>query len=315
MIYDEIVTFEEGIEEIITFENNEDEIITFKECGGTEANGDFRIPTITVGTQIIDGDGTSTKYIKLTFGNYSKNFEEYVKKNGIQIHLFRYKYCCRRMWNDKKKITQNKKWVHPANEPQPLNVPDKQCWGFGAYQSLMTPEEYQEQIDNAQYFIANNGVVESEITLTYNDFKKGYYYINVRDLMSCIVKCKGAVTQDEPNMHIPTFQEDAWFEGGWSDNGQWIDPGWQYEPDETSVQQVTIMGTRHSPKRSRVRQPIKYCFAIPVGTSGKDTVYEYGNCTNEVILELASHRTGLPDRSYQYGDKLLPNIGFGVLIK
>lgn len=244
-------------------------------------SADIRIPEIKIKC-ITKGN---EKYLRLVFGAYSKAFENYVANNGISIHLLRYKNCCRREWNEVIK-TKEKKWIHPSNTPI-FDEPDKQCWGFACYQPLMTQNEYFDQIENADYHIANNGMVQSEYGLTYNAFKKGYLDINVRDLMSCIVKRGGPVTLEDTDMKIPTDGDG--------------------EP-------IKIMGTRTSPRRKRVRQPIKFVFALPIRTIAGKTKYQYGT-SNEAILELMTLRDSQAMLSYSAGDKLLDDIGFGVLIK
>lgn len=131
------------------------------------SSGDIRIPTITITSVIKDGN----KYIRLKFGAYSKEFENYVKENGIQIHLFRYKRNAIRTWNDNNR-NQQKKWTHPANQIEQLREPARQCWGIGCYKYLIGEDEFYNQIDNANYVIPNEGVVQSEFTLNYSDLQK-----------------------------------------------------------------------------------------------------------------------------------------------
>lgn len=241
---------------------------------------DIRIPNITIKCIVKNEE----KYLRLVFGAYSKAFEGYVKQNGISIHLLRYKNCSNRVWGQEKK-TNEKKWIHPANDVI-IGKPDRQCWGFANYRTMISDNDYFDAINNAEYYIDNDGMVQSEFTLTYADFKRGYLDINVRDLMSCIVKEHGAVQPGDTDMHIP-------YEGG-------------------AV--VKIMGTRTSPRRKRVRQPIKYVFALPIRISSDRIKYQYGT-SNEAILELMTLRDQQAMTCYRSGDKLLNDIGFGVLIK
>lgn len=250
------------------------------------SSGDIRIPTITI-TSVIRDTG---KYIRLNFGAYSKAFEEYVKENGIQIHLFRYKRNARRTWNDQNK-NQQKKWIHPANEIT-QNMPDKQCWGIGCYKPQIGASEYEEQLENAEYFIPNDGVVQSEFTLNYSDFAKGYMEIPFDDIMKCIVKCKGVVDMEDTNMMLPSLS------------------------GEYSTKDVKIIGGQQSKRRSRMHQPIKYHFALPITLTNGRTKYQYGECSNTAVIELMTKREGKAMEGYNYGNKsFLENVFYGLIIR
>lgn len=251
------------------------------------SSGDIRIPTITISSVIRD----SGKHIRLNFGTYSKEFENYVKENGIQIHLFRYKRNGIRTWNDNNK-NQQKKWSHPANTIQDITVPNLQCWGIGCYKPQIGESEYEEQLENAEYQIPNDGVVQSEFTLTYSDFAKGYMEIPLDDIMKCIVKCKGAVGIEQPNMKLPSL------------NGEY------------STEDVKIIGGQQSKRRSRMHQPIKYCFALPITLENNRIKYQYGECTNTAVIELMTKRNLDASLGYSNGGKgFLPNVYYGLIIR
>lgn len=250
------------------------------------SSGDIRIPTITITSVIKDNN----KYIRLNFGAYSKEFENYVKENGIQIHLFRYKRNGVRTWNDNNR-NQQKKWIHPANEIT-QNMPDKQCWGIGCYKPQIGASEYEEQLENAEYFIPNDGVVQSEFTLNYSDFAKGYMEIPFDDIMKCIVKCKGVVDMEDTNMMLPSLS------------------------GEYSTKDVKIIGGQQSKRRSRMHQPIKYHFALPITLTNGRTKYQYGECSNTAVIELMKLRDQQAGLGYSNGAQgFLPNVYYGLIIR
>lgn len=251
------------------------------------SSGDIRIPTITITSVTKNG----SKYIRLNFGAYSKEFENYVRENGIQIHLFRYKRNAKRDWNDNSK-NQEKKWIHPSNQIEPLSEPAKQCWGIGCYKPQIGESEFYNQIDNANYVIPNEGVVQSEFTLNYRVFARGYMEIPFDDIMKCIVKCKGEVGVEQTDMKLPSL------------NGEY------------STELVKIIGGQQSKRRARMHQPIKYSFALPIVLPNGKVKYQYGECTNTAVIELMTKRDPDAGLGYSNGGKgFLPNVYYGLIIR
>lgn len=116
--------------------------------------------------------------------------------------------------------------------------------------------------------------------------------IPLDDIMKCIVKCKGIVGVDDTNMKLPSL------------NGEY------------STEDVKIIGGQQSRRRTRMHQPIKYHFALPITLANVNIKYQYGECTNTAVIELMTKREGKAMEGYNFGNNsFLENVFYGLIIR
>lgn len=239
------------------------------------------IPQTRISQLVEDG----VKYLKIDW-DINDLIVNYQNKGKVKLFLYKYTKTGKKRWinqqtGEERYKTSVKKWVHPSNEYYP-NSPAHQCWGIRSFQANPTfADDIDEIIENSDYPIANNGLVQTEyiISAGQNSLK-----IPLNDIVSPILK-------------VDT-----------------IGPTQVMLPKLGDKKLVRLMGVKQKPAGSRCNQPIKFCLAV------EDDVGHIciGSCLNVATIQLFKYRTGMNNHSghgYSNGYSVLPDVGYSVFIK
>ena len=239
------------------------------------------IPQTRISQLVEDG----VKYLKIDW-DINNLINNYQHKGKVKLFLYKYTKTGKKRWINQQTgaeryKTSVKKWVHPSNEYYPNN-PAHQCWGIRSFQANPTfADNIDEIIENSDYPIANNGLVQTEyiISAGQNSLK-----IPLNDIVSPILK-------------VDT-----------------IGPSQVMLPKLGDRKLVRLMGVKQKPAGSRCNQPIKFCLAV------EDEVGHIciGSCLNVATIQLFKYRTDMNNHSghgYSNGYSLLPDVGYSVFIK
>lgn len=226
------------------------------------------------------------KYLKIEW-DYNESFSNFQETGKVKLYLYKYTKTGRKTWVDKQTGLETykksiKKWVHPANEYR-SNDPANQCWGIRSFQSQPDLEtDIDDVIDNSEYPIANNGLVQTE----YNTTKgQNVLKIPLNDIISPILK---VAKTGNAKVQLPT---------------------------EGDGQLVMLMGVKQKIRSGRCNLPIKFCLAI------EDEKNKYiGSCLNVATIQLFQYRTDRNNHGgHGYSEfsqySILPDIGYSVYIK
>lgn len=239
------------------------------------------IPQTRISQLVEDG----VKYLKIDW-DINNLINNYQHKGKVKLFLYKYTKTGKKRWinqqtGEERYKTSVKKWVHPSNEYYP-NSPVHQCWGIRSFQANPTfADDIDEIIENSDYPIANNGLVQTEYIISAG---QDSLKIPLNDIVSPILK-------------VDT-----------------IGPSQVMLPKLGDRKLVRLMGVKQKPAGSRCNQPIKFCLAV------EDDVGHIciGSCLNVATIQLFKYRTDMNNHSghgYSNGYSLLPDIGYSVFIK
>ena len=239
------------------------------------------IPQTRISQLVEDG----VKYLKIDW-DINNLINNYQYKGKVKLFLYKYTKTGRKTWADKQTgletyKTSIKKWVHPCNEYR-SNSPSHQCWGIRSFQANpVFADDIDEIIENSDYPIANNGLVQTEYIISAGQTS---LKIPLNDIVSPILKVENTGTTQ---VVLPKLGD---------------------------KRNVKLMGVKQKPAGSRCNQPIKFCLAVedPVGHIC------IGSCLNVATIQLFKYRTDMNNHSghgYSNGYSLLPDVGYSVFIK
>ena len=239
------------------------------------------IPQTRISQLVEDG----VKYLKIDW-DINDLIVNYQNKGKVKLFLYKYTKTGKKRWINQQTgaeeyKTSIKKWVHPCNEYR-SNSPSHQCWGIRSFQANpVFIDDIDEIIENSDYPIANNGLVQTEYIISAGQTS---LKIPLNDIVSPILKVENTGTTQ---VVLPKLGD---------------------------KRNVKLMGVKQKPAGSRCNQPIKFCLSV------EDEVGHIciGSCLNTATIQLFKYRTSMNNHSghgYSNGYSLLPDVGYSVFIK